>query len=148
MAYTQASARKAKSCILFLSLFLLLTIILAGCGNQNSGGKTTVHHKNSVTLVANQAGDLVRNFNPFSGNVISGTQGLIYETLMFFNRADDSSHGWLAESYETSPDATQLTFHLRKDVKWSDGVAFTSADVKFTLDELTKYNDLDIQGIT
>lgn len=148
MASTQASARKAKSGILFLSLFLLLTIILAGCGNSNSGGKTAVHHKNSITLVANQAGDLVRNFNPFSGNVISGTQGLIYETLMFFNRADDSSHPWLAESYETSADAKQLTFHLRKDVKWSDGVAFTSADVKFTLDELTKYNDLDIQGIT
>src|SRR6185312_1992250 len=146
MASVQFSARKAKSGMVFVSLFLLLTIVLAGCGNGGSG-KSAVNHKNSVTLVANQAGDLVRNFNPFSGNVITGTPGLIYETLLFFNRADDTVHPWLASSYEFSPDATQLTFHLRTDVKWSDGQPFTSADVKFTLDELAKYGDLDLQGI-
>ncbi|HEY3992004.1 MAG TPA: ABC transporter substrate-binding protein, partial [Ktedonobacteraceae bacterium] len=131
---------------MFLSLFLLLAIVLAGCGN-GSGSNAAVHHKNSVTLVANQAGDLVRNFNPFSGNVITGTPGLIYETLLYFNRADDTVHPWLANSYAFSSDATQLTFHLRTDVKWSDGQPFTSADVKFTLDELAKYSDLDLQGI-
>jgi len=146
MASIQFSARKAKSGTVLLSLFLLLTIVLAGCGN-GSGSKAAVHHKNSVTLVANQAGDLVRNFNPFSGNVITGTPGLIYETLLFFNRADDSVHPWLASSYTLSPDATQLTFHLRTDVKWSDGQPFTSADVQFTLTELAKYSDLDLQGI-
>lgn len=146
MASVQFSARKAKSGMVFVSLFLLLTIVLAGCGNGGSG-KSAVNHKNSVTLVANQAGDLVRNFNPFSGNVITGTPGLIYETLLFFNRADDTVHPWLASSYEFSTDATQLTFHLRTDVKWSDGQPFTSADVKFTLDELAKYSDLDLQGI-
>ncbi|HEY0752454.1 MAG TPA: ABC transporter substrate-binding protein [Ktedonobacteraceae bacterium] len=146
MASIQVSARKAKAGIVLLSLFMLLTIILAGCGN-GGGATNTVHHKNSVTLVANQAGDLVRNFNPFSGNVITGTPGLIYETLLFFNRTDDTVHPWLASSYEFSANATQLLFHLRTDVKWSDGQQFTSADVKFTLDELVKYNDLDIQGI-
>jgi len=132
--------------MVLLSLFLLLTVVLAGCA-QGGGKNVTVHHKNSVTLVANEAGDLVRNFNPFSGNVITGTPGLIYETLLFFNRADDTAHPWLASSYEFSTDATQLTFHLRNDVKWSDGQPFTSADVKFTLDELIKYSDLDLQGI-
>ena len=146
MASIQFSARRAKSSTVLLSLFLLLTIVLAGCGN-GSGSKAAVHHKNSVTLVANQAGDLVRNFNPFSGNVITGTPGLIYETLLYFNRADDTVHSWLASSYTFSSDATQLTFHLRNDVKWSDGQPFTSADVKFTIDLLAKYSDLDLQGI-
>jgi peptide/nickel transport system substrate-binding protein len=40
-----------------------------------------------------------------------------------------------------------LTFHLRNDVTWSDGQPFTSADVKFTIDLLGKYSDLDLQGI-
>lgn len=146
MASLQLSARKARSGMVLLSLFLLLIIVLAGCGN-GAGKQSGVHHKNSVTLVANEAGDLVRNFNPFSGNVITGTPGLIYETLLFFNRADDSIHPWLASSYDFSPDATQLTFHLRNDVKWSDGQPFTSTDVKFTLDELAKYSDLDLQGL-
>jgi peptide/nickel transport system substrate-binding protein len=146
MASLPLSARKAQSGTVLLSLFLLLTMVLAGCAN-GAGNKSAVHHKNSVTLVANEAGDLVRNFNPFSGNVITGTPGLIYETLLFFNRADDSVHPWLASSYDFSRDATQLTFHLRNDVRWSDGQPFTSADVKFTLDELAKYSDLDLQGI-
>ncbi|HET8842241.1 MAG TPA: ABC transporter substrate-binding protein [Ktedonobacteraceae bacterium] len=132
---------------LFLSVFLLFTVVLAGCGNRGNGS-TTVHHKNSVTVVANQAGDLVKNFNPFSGNVISGTQGLIYETLLFFNRVDSSVHSWLAESYEFSPDATTVTFHLHPNITWSDGQPFSSADVKFTLDLLVKYPDLDLNGIT
>src|SRR5579883_3255186 len=101
MASLPLSARKAQSGTVLLSLFLLLTMVLAGCAN-GAGNKSAVHHKNSVTLVANEAGDLVRNFNPFSGNVITGTPGLIYETLLFFNRADDSVHPWLASSYDFS----------------------------------------------
>src|SRR5438093_1422905 len=45
----------------------------------------------------------------------------------------------LAESWEVSPDAKTLTFHLRKGVKYQDlpplnGREFTSADVKWTLE--------------
>jgi peptide/nickel transport system substrate-binding protein len=38
----------------------------------------------------------------------------------------------LAESYEFSEDRLQLTFHLRDDVTWSDGVAVTAEDVRWT----------------
>ncbi len=39
----------------------------------------------------------------------------------------------LAKSWEVSPDGRTYTFHLRKGVKWHDGVPFTAADVAFTL---------------
>jgi len=39
----------------------------------------------------------------------------------------------LAERWET-PDPLTYVFHLRRDVKFHDGRAFTSADVKFTMD--------------
>jgi len=39
----------------------------------------------------------------------------------------------LAESWEVSADGKVVTFHLR-DVKWSDGKAFTADDVIFTFD--------------
>jgi peptide/nickel transport system substrate-binding protein len=38
----------------------------------------------------------------------------------------------LAESWEWSDDHLALTFHLRDDVVWSDGVPFTAEDVRFT----------------
>jgi peptide/nickel transport system substrate-binding protein len=38
----------------------------------------------------------------------------------------------LAESYEFSEDHLRLTFHLRNDVVWSDGVKTTAEDVLFT----------------
>jgi peptide/nickel transport system substrate-binding protein len=38
----------------------------------------------------------------------------------------------MAESWEFTPDCLDLTFKLRKDVKWHDGQPFTAADVVFT----------------
>lgn len=42
---------------------------------------------------------------------------------------------WLATSYE-NPDSLTWRFHLRKDVKFSNGDDFTANDVKFTMDRL------------
>jgi peptide/nickel transport system substrate-binding protein len=38
----------------------------------------------------------------------------------------------LATSWEFSPDHRTLTFHLRRDARWSDGVPVTADDVRFT----------------
>ncbi|WP_420263743.1 peptide-binding protein [Candidatus Magnetominusculus dajiuhuensis] len=37
----------------------------------------------------------------------------------------------LAESWDISSDGLTITFHLRKDVHWTDGTAFTAEDVLF-----------------
>ena len=47
--------------------------------------------------------------------------------------------GWKVETWDNPdnpdfPTSTKLTFYLRDDAKWHDGVAFTSADVKWTID--------------
>jgi peptide/nickel transport system substrate-binding protein len=42
----------------------------------------------------------------------------------------------LAQSYTVSRDAMTFTFHLRPNLKWSDGRPFTSKDVLFTYDAL------------
>jgi peptide/nickel transport system substrate-binding protein len=39
----------------------------------------------------------------------------------------------LAESWEIDPTSKTYTFHLRQDLKWSDGVPLTSADALYTL---------------
>jgi peptide/nickel transport system substrate-binding protein len=42
----------------------------------------------------------------------------------------------LAKSWDPSADWREVTYHLRTDVRWHDGVPVTAHDVKFTLDLL------------
>jgi peptide/nickel transport system substrate-binding protein len=127
-----------------MSLVLVLATLLPACGstpnNSNYGG--------TLTVAPSPTGDYTRNFNVFaSGSVLSGTQGLIYETLLFFNREDGSVKPWLASSYHLSNNATTITFKLRSGVKWSDGKPFTSADVVFTLNLIHNHPAVDYSSI-
>jgi peptide/nickel transport system substrate-binding protein len=48
----------------------------------------------------------------------------------------DFDYNWkpsLAESWKISPDGKEITFNLRKGVKWHDGKDFTSEDVAFSI---------------
>lgn len=44
----------------------------------------------------------------------------------------------LAERWEVAKDGLSITFHLRKDVKWHDGRPFSSADVKYSVENVWK----------
>ena len=74
-----------------------------------------------------------RGFNPLLASI--GPDHLIeqlhWDSLL--SVTDTSEYGpRLAESWEVSDDGTTWTFHLRSDVKWSDGEPFTADDVVFT----------------
>ena len=45
---------------------------------------------------------------------------------------------WMAESWDISDDYTEYTFHLRPDLKFSDGSPITSEDVKYSFDRLVE----------
>lgn len=53
-----------------------------------------------------------------------------------FSFEEDNSWGQpnIAESYEISKDALTMTIHLRKGIKWSDGVPFTADDIMYSFD--------------
>jgi peptide/nickel transport system substrate-binding protein len=62
-----------------------------------------------------------------------------YSNLVLFDPLEkqesiDTIRGELAERWEWRDDGKTLVFHLRKNVKWHDGKAFTAADVKHTFD--------------
>jgi len=57
--------------------------------------------------------------------------GLIYDGLVRQDK-DLNIVGAMAESWTFSKDCLELTFKLRRDVKWQDGQPFTAADVLFT----------------
>ncbi len=54
---------------------------------------------------------------------------VVNEPLLKFKYGTTQTEPALATSYDVNADATQYTFHLRQNVKWSDGTPFTAADV-------------------
>jgi peptide/nickel transport system substrate-binding protein len=149
MASNSRSSGKVKQGTFWLSFLTILVIVLAACGGSNSTTQLKrPAHPNSLTMLANEQDAYTQNFNPYNtASVISGTQGLIYETLLYVNRLDGSIKPWLASSYELASDARSITFHLRQGVTWSDGQPFTSDDVIFTLNLILKNPSIDLTGI-
>ncbi len=129
-----------------ISLLLVFATLLAACGTTSN--TNTSKYGGTLTVVPGPLGVFTRNFNVFAnGSVLSGTQGLVYETLLFFNREDGSVKPWLASSYQFSSDATSLTFKLRQGIQWSDGKPLTSADVVFTLNIVRNHPAVDYSAI-
>jgi peptide/nickel transport system substrate-binding protein len=136
---------KTRNGTLLLSLLVIFSLVLAACG----GGTASTQKKNTVlTISTGPVGSYTQNFNPLvvsNGN--PGPHGMIYETLLYFNWQQGTINPWLASSYQWSSNGTTLTFHLRPNVKWSDGQPFTSADVVFTLNLLKQNPALDSNGL-
>ena len=52
-----------------------------------------------------------------------------------FERHPPTFSPWLARSWDWSPDHKVLTFHLRENARWSDGVPVDADDVRWTWQE-------------
>ena len=148
-AFKRSSWLKRILILLFIGL-----IVLSACSypNKNGSGNNTtqgIKYGGALTIVPGPYGAFTRFFNPFTGDnaALSGTRGMIYETLMFFNREKNTIQPWLAAGYSWSADLTRLTFKLRQGVQWSDGQPFTSDDVAFTLNLLHQYPALDANSL-
>ncbi|CAN5875125.1 ABC transporter substrate-binding protein [soil metagenome] len=58
----------------------------------------------------------------------------LYELLYRVNRDGTELEPSAAKSYETSPDLKTWTFHLRDDLKFSDGTPLTAEDVVYSIE--------------
>ena len=76
------------------------------------------------------------NLHPIKSTDLYATvvQSYMLESLMERNYDTYKFQPQLAEKYNISPDGRYLTFHLKKNLKWSDGKPLTADDVKFTLE--------------
>ena len=74
-------------------------------------------------------------FNPVlvTDSASNAAVGDLYEGLVKDNPKTNLIEPDLAESWEIEDGGKTIIFHLRHDVKWSDGVPFTSRDVLFTM---------------
>ena len=86
------------------------------------------------TVVAAGVGELVGGLNPFGAAEAVAAQHQLFVGLMTLIQFDEEMEAvpYLAESWETSEDGTEVTFRLRRDVLWHDGEKTTAFDVAFT----------------
>ncbi len=77
-----------------------------------------------------------KTLNPYSSNsdVYSRwiTVPYIFEPLLVYDFDELVLKPWLAESFGVSSDGLEITFRLRDDIYFSDGLAVTADDVIFT----------------
>ncbi len=88
---------------------------------------------NRGTVVIGMTGDF-DSLNELNAADSGALQAIQYLLFMSLTTLDENLQfaPQLAESWEFAPGDTLLTFHLRKGVLWTDGVATTAHDVLFT----------------
>lgn len=134
--------RKTKKwmSLLLASVFILTTFTACGKGGGADGeegnGKSSGEPKKGGTIVVGIPQD-PQSFNPNAkaDDVLFDIGQNIFSRLIKLNNKQELVPD-LAEDYEVSPDGLEITFHLRKGVKWHDGEDCTSRDVKWTFDQI------------
>lgn len=92
--------------------------------------------RNETLYISGAAWGPPTDWNPFitwSKANTSGTVGLIYEPLFFYDPVTDQLIPWLAESGEWKS-ATRFEVRLRPGLTWQDGTPLTAADVVYTFE--------------
>ena len=135
-----------------IAIILLLVIIFLIIFNQIPDNNNSAKNENPQyggTFVIGISGD-VESLNPLFAESAKA-QEINHLILLGLADLDENSNFTpeLAESWDYSDDKMKLTYRLRKNVRWSDGMPFSAEDVKFTYDLLMN-NDVASprQGVT
>ena len=118
--------------IAYLLLSSILFIGLCFCTNN----KPPLKINRSETFFKNLTSGEPENLHPIRSTDYSSSvvQSYVLETLL--QRSKDT-YEWgpaLAKKWEISPDGKTFTFELHDNLKWSDGKALTTQDVKFSFE--------------
>jgi peptide/nickel transport system substrate-binding protein len=120
---------RSKLGVLAAMTFLLIT---GEAWAQKSGGVLKVHHQDSPASMSIIEEATYSTVVPMMG---------VFNNLVMYKQDEpqnslDTIVPDLATEWSWSEDGTELTFKLRRGVKWHDGKPFTAADVKCTYDLL------------
>lgn len=134
-------ARLRRAASVTSSLFVLACAALLSCsgaGDQNREPAATGERATGDWLVFADTAE------PTTLNCLRATERparqvcrLVADTLIDFDR-DAKFIPRLAGSFDLSTDDTEITFHLRKGVRWHDGDAFDAQDVIYTVEQVKR----------
>lgn len=115
-----------------LLLLVLLTLTACSQGAPADRAGSRGPGVNGSSFVTGSIGEPSTLIPTLATDTSSGDiAGLVYNGLVRYDK-NLKLEGDLAQSWEVSRDGLQITFHLRRGVKWHDGKDFTSRDVLYT----------------
>lgn len=120
-------------CLPFLAFFIACEKSSEKCSNSEQEAKlsTTDAPAYGDIIIQGSIGDASNLIAMLASDSASHEiASLCYNGLVKYDK-DLKLVGDLAESWDVSDDKLTITFHLRKGVKWQDGVEFTAEDVMF-----------------
>ncbi|MDZ7359123.1 MAG: peptide-binding protein [candidate division KSB1 bacterium] len=120
------SKRPTNACPSFYLIYLFIFLVFIGCSKRNNS-------QLRGTVIIGTSGDF-DSFNELNAASSDALQAIQYLLFMSLTTLDENLQfaPQLAAAWEFAPGDTLLTFHLRKDVFWTDGVPTTAHDVLFT----------------
>lgn len=68
---------------------------------------------------------------------------IMHDHLVYYDLDGHTLMPHIAKKWDMSEDGTTFTFHLRKGMKWSDGMPFTAEDFIFAYEDLTLNAELN-----
>ena len=126
-------AQGRRTGVLLAVIVFALTCFGDAALAQKSGGILRLFHRDnppSTSIHEEYSASTVVPFMPVFNNLV------VFDPSVPQN-SDKSILPDLAESWSWNEDKTELTFKLRRGVKWHDGWAFTASDVECTFNLLT-----------
>lgn len=130
--------KKKKSMLkkrLFTGLLLWLAFNFVFCSSDKKEQPESTSRYGGTLIIG--VSSEIDTFNPLFGRSALG-QDLTH--LVLLGLADLNERGEfvpeLAESWEHSEDYRKMTYHIRKGMRWSDGMPISAYDVEFTYDVL------------
>jgi peptide/nickel transport system substrate-binding protein len=149
-------SRAWKARLVCLGALVSIAVLVAGCGGggtSSSGGggatggepaggstvsESTTEPQPGGTLSVS-LGEEIEGMNPLT-NISVEDVNVISQILepLFKENYEGKVVPWLAESYKSSKNGTVWTMQLQKGVEFSTGKPMTSADVKWSLEQVRK----------
>ncbi|WP_430592330.1 ABC transporter substrate-binding protein [Humidisolicoccus flavus] len=146
---TRRTRRGVSAAAVALTAALTMTACAGGDGSTGGGGGGNAG-ESEVVVYTGVTGDFAENFNPFIEGNLQSTRGVIYEPLFYYNiTSGGDPEPLLGETFEFNEEGTELTVTTRTDVAWSDGEAFSAADVVYTFElisEIPAFNTAGYDG--
>lgn len=114
-----------------LTVAVVSTIVMVGLFASCSGKDSKKEAKGSVLHV--QVGPSPETIDPALNSAVDGGNMILhaFEGLLKFD-SSNAVIGGCAESWEQSSDGLTWTFHLRENLKWSDGSDLTADDFVYS----------------